>query len=104
MKKEFVELFENSRNPIEDDKVIEEIASAYIRDGWFYDEIVKIGADDKKTQEYPIQDMNILYSTLFNIWKKNIKEESEKYGISSKNFAFSKEFEKEIVENTDIER
>lgn len=72
MKKEFINLFENSKNPIESDEIIEKIAKAYIQKDFFYNEIVKIGAENKTIQDYPVRDMDILYSSLFNLWKYNI--------------------------------
>jgi len=72
MRKEFVDLFENSKNPVESDETIEKITRAYIQKDFFYNEIVKIGAENKTMQEYPVRDMDILYSALFNYWKQNI--------------------------------
>lgn len=72
MKEDVINLFKNGKNPLENDKTIEQLAKAYTRNGWFYDEIVKIGTEDKEKQEYPIRDMDILYSSLFNLWKHNI--------------------------------
>lgn len=75
MEKEFIELFENYKSPIDDDKVVEEIVKLY-GNNWFYNEISKIGAEDKCKEEYPIKDMDIFYSNLFNLWKKNILEKT----------------------------
>ena len=79
----YIEFYMKSNNPLEDDAVLEKIIKSYIvarRNGStsFYNEIEKVGAERKKTTPPPPSEKDKFWSTLFNKWKKNILNDSEK--------------------------
>ena len=77
----FLELYEKSKNPLENDELLVKIIKAYIPskfDDDFYRRIQKIGAENKTSNPPPQKDKDVLWSILFNLWKSNILNSTEK--------------------------
>lgn len=73
----FLKLYEKSENPLEDDRILGKILNAYVLKGkfgfWsFYNEIQKVGTEEKKTTPPPAREKDEFWSVLFNKWKRNI--------------------------------
>lgn len=79
---QFLKLYNNSKNPLDDDKTLEKIVNAYIlkgRGSWmFYEEIEKIGTEGKTSTPPPVTEKNQFWSVLFNNWKRNILNDNGK--------------------------
>lgn len=69
---QFLGLYKNCKNPLYEDDIMAEIVLAYTKEHYLYDELVKIGAENKEQTEYPAKDRDLLYSVLFNLWKQNV--------------------------------
>ena len=79
----YLDFYMKSNNPLEDDAVLEKIIKTYIvakKNGStsFYNEIEKVGAERKKPIPPPLAEKDKFWSTLFNKWKKNILNGSER--------------------------
>ncbi len=74
---QYLEMYNNSKNPLEDNETLEKVINAYILGGIhgsysFYREIVKIGTEGKTSDPPPMEEKDMFWSALFNKWKRNI--------------------------------
>lgn len=86
---QFLKLYRDIENPLENDEAIAKVVKAYITarkygNTNFYNEIVKIGTNKKTTNPPPQIEKDKFWSTLFNKWKSSIlnnkgKINEEKY-------------------------
>ena len=81
---QFLWLYKKCNNPLYEDDIMTKIVLAYTKEHYLYDELAKIGAQPKEETEYPSKDVDLLYSSLFNLWKYNVinmeyDTEKEKY-------------------------
>lgn len=79
----FLKLYNYIKNPLEDDAVFEEIIKAYIKtrknhSTTLYDEIVKIGTEEKNSNPPSKEDKDKFWASLFNKWKRNILKNKDK--------------------------
>ena len=90
----YLELYNKSINPLDDDKILAEIVQAYILKGkfgfWsFYYEIEEIGTEGKKADHPKKKEKDLLWSVLFNIWKDNILNHNDKINPQKYNGHFN---------------
>ena len=64
-------IYNQIKNPIDDDYVIRKLLEAYSKSGVFYSNLVKTNIEESDGKYY-VQDADEFYSMMFNDWKNNI--------------------------------
>ena len=67
----YMDIYEKIKNPLEDEKVIEELLDAYVDPAFFYTALTNRYSKDE-TRYYSISKCDALYTLLFNTWKKEM--------------------------------
>lgn len=80
---QYFKLYNNSKNPMEDNEILEKVVNAYISKAKFgsrsfYNEIEKIGTEGKTSTPPPSKEKDKFWSVLFNNWKRNISNNNGK--------------------------